>query len=187
VVFCEYAPMALSKEDIISQIRAAFLGVKRPSDEKLLHFPNTGGELWAESFLGNTSTDWIDISPQKIEYECSALTVFSPSAFVYYLPAYMTWVLNHYETSSSNTLDHTLYDLDLTNRDDTSRRIIEERFSALSQQQGQAVLTFLKFMREIPRVDSKAASSAIDSYWSRFDEPTPNSLLNPDAKKTGAG
>lgn len=179
--------MASSKEDIVNQIRAAFLGVKRPSDEKLLHFPNTGGELWVESLLGNTSTDWIDISPQKIEYECSVLTVFSPSAFVYYLPAYMTWVLNHYETSSSNTVDHTLYDLDLTNREDTSRRIMEERFSALSQQQGRAVLTFLKFMREIPGVDGEAASRAIDSYWSRFDELTPDSSLNPGAKKTDAG
>lgn len=179
--------MAIRKEDIVNQIRAAFLDVKRPSDEELLHFPDTGADLWIESFFGNTETDWIDISPQKIEYECSALTVFSPSAFVYYLPAYMTWVLNYYETSSSNTLDHTLYDLDLTNREDTSRRIMEERFPALSQQQGRAVLAFLKFMREIPRVDSKAANSAIDSYWSRFDEPTPNSSLNPDAKKTGAG
>lgn len=73
--------MALSKEDIVNQIRAAFLGVQRPPDEKLLHFPNTGDNLWVDSFLGNTETDWIDINPQKIEYECSALTAFSPSAF----------------------------------------------------------------------------------------------------------
>jgi len=97
----------------------------------------------------------------------------------------MTWILNQYERSSSNTVDHTLYDLDLTNREDTSRRIMEERFSALSQKQGQAVLAFLKYMSEIPRVDSKAASSAIDSYWAKFEQPIANSSLNPDAKKNG--
>jgi len=100
--------MALSKENIIKQIREAFSGVKRPPDEKLLHFPNTGGELWIESFLGDAETDWLDVSPDKIEKEYAALTVFSPSAFVYYLPAYMTWVLNNCTTSASNTVDHTL-------------------------------------------------------------------------------
>ena len=168
--------MVLSKEHVVNQIREAFLGVKRPPDEKVLHFPNTGDELWIESFLGNTETDWIDIGPEKIEYECSALTVFSPSAFVYYLPAYMTWVINNYTTSSSNTLDHTLYDLDLTGREDISRRIMGERFSALSREQGQAVLAFLKYMSGIKRIDSKAARSAIDSYWARFDEPTPKEI-----------
>jgi hypothetical protein len=159
----------LKREDIIRQIREAFLGIKRPPDEKLLHFPNTGGELWVDSFLGSTETDWVDISPEKIEHGCWVLTVVSPSAFVYYLPAYMTWVLNKYESCSSNTLDHTLYDLDLTDRDENSGKIMEERFSALSHEQGQAVLAFLKYMTGIKDIDSKAASGAISSYWKRFE------------------
>jgi hypothetical protein len=64
---------------------------------------------------------------------------------------------------------------------------MEERFSALSQEQGQAVLAFLEYMSEMPRVDRKAATNVIQSYWIRFDDPTPHSSLNPDAKKTGAG
>jgi uncharacterized protein DUF6714 len=162
--------MAVSKEDVINQIRKAFSGVKRSPDEELLHFPNTGGELWIESFLGDTETDWLDVSPAKIEKEYAALTVFSPYAFAYYLPAYMTWVLNNCTTSASNTVDHTLYDLDLTDREDDVRRIMEDRFSVLSVEQGKAVLAFLKYMSGISKVDSEAALRAIASYWNRFDE-----------------
>src|SRR6266545_636480 len=159
----------LTKEDLVTQIRHAFLQVKRPPDEKLLHFPDVGDELWVESFLGDTDTDWIAVSPDKIEKEYAALTAFSPSAFVYYLPAYMTWVLNNYTTSSSNTVDHTLYGLDLTDREEDVRRIMEDRFSVLSKEQGKAVLAFLKYMNRIREADSKAAHRAIASYWDRFD------------------
>jgi hypothetical protein len=165
--------VALSKEQLAEQIRAAFFCVKRPPDDKLLHFTNTGGELWVESFLGNTETDWMDVSPDKIEYESSALTVLSPSAFAYYLPAYMIWVLNNYATSSSNTVDYTLYALDLTGRTDDLRKVMEDRFSALSREQGQAVFEFLKYMSEVKEVESRAACDAIASYWHRFDEPKP--------------
>src|SRR5882724_12961251 len=153
--------MAISKGDIVKQIREAFLDVKRPPDEELLHFPGVGDELWVESFLGDTETDWMDASPDKIEHEYAALTVFSPSGFVYYLPAYMTWVLNNYTTSASNTVDHTLYDLDLTDREEDVRRIMEDRFSALSKEQGKAVLAFLKYMSGIRKADSEAALRAI--------------------------
>ncbi len=163
----------LTKEDLVTQIRHAFLQVKRPPDEKLLHFPDVGDELWVESFLGDTDTDWIAVSPDKIEKEYAALTAFSPSAFVYYLPAYMTWVLNNYTTSSSNTVDHTLYGLDLTDREEDVRRIMEDRFSVLSKEQGKAVLAFLKYMNRIREADSKAAHRAIASYWDRFDNAKP--------------
>jgi hypothetical protein len=128
--------------------------------------------MWIESFLDDTETDWSKISPEKIEMESSALTVFSPVAFRYYLPAYMTWVLRHYSLSHSNTVDHVLYDLDMTEKSKDSRRmqIWEERFATLSNAQRKAVLAFLEFMSTIPdnRVDSKAARRAIDSYWVRF-------------------
>lgn len=163
----------LTKEDLVTQIRHAFLQVKRPPDEKLLHFPDVGDELWVESFLGDTDTDWIAVSPDKIEKEYAALTAFSPSAFVYYLPAYMTWVLNNYTTSSSNTVDHTLYGLDLTDREEDVRRIMEDRFSVLSKEQGKAVLAFLKYMSGIRKADSEAALRAIASYWDRFDDAKP--------------
>ena len=158
-----------NREDIISQIRRAFLGVERPQDERLLQFPNTGGELWVDRFLGSTETDWIDISPEKIEHECWALSVLSPAAFAYYLPAYMTWVLKNYDACSSDTLDHTLYDLDLTDRDDSTRSTMEQRFAHFSKEQGQSVLAFLSFMAQVKEVDSKAAIGAIKSYWRRFD------------------
>ena len=161
--------MALSKDALVKQIRQAFLGVNRPPDEKLLHFPNMGDELWVESYLGNTETDWKNIKPDKIEHEYAALTAFSPAAFVYYLPAYMTWVLKNCATSSSNTVDHTLYALDLTDREEAVRGIMEDRFSALSQEQAHVVLEFLKYMSELREVDNKAAHRAIASFWNKFD------------------
>jgi len=161
--------MALLKEDVVKQIRDAFADVKRPPDDKILHFPGTGGELWIESFLGSTEKDWNDINPENIGYECSALAVVSPAAFFYYLPAYMTWELRN-PSSSSNTVDYTLYDLDLTDRDANTRKIMEDRFSALSETQGEAVLAFLKFMGGLYGVDNEAANSAIASYWKKFEK-----------------
>ena len=50
---------------------------------------------------------------------------------------------------------------------------MEDRFSALSETQGEAVLAFLKFMGGLYGVDNKAANSAIASYWEKFEKAKP--------------
>jgi len=157
-------------ETIIEAVCEAFRYVKRPSTSDLVHFPNTGDEIWIESFLGNEETSWCEVAADQIEKESSALTVFSPAAFQYYLPAYMTWVLRNYEISRSNTVNHVLYDLDVTDTSADSHQIWMQRFSRLSKAQGNAVLQFLTFMSQLPdeRVNTKAAKRAVDAYWSRY-------------------
>ena len=155
-------------EEIIVLIREAFSGVERPKKEDLLHCPVD--ELWVESFLDDIETDWVDIDPKKIEYECSALTAFSPAAWRYYLPAYMTWNLRNYATSDSNTVDHVIYGLELDD-DPKIRDSKKPRFEALSRKQAEAVLAFLDFMSQDGMnalVDAKVARRAIDSYWHKF-------------------
>jgi hypothetical protein len=46
-----------------------------------------------------------------------------------------------------------------------------ERFSALSREQGKAVLGFLKYMSGVSEgiVDSRVARQAIEAYWKRFE------------------
>ncbi len=164
--------VARKVEEIVALIREAFAGVERPKKKDLLHFPDVGDDLWIESFLDDTETDWADIDPKKIEYECNALTAFSPAAWRYYLPAYMTWDLrNYWTTSGSNTVDHVIYALELT-RDPRIRKVTMPCFEALSKEQSKAVLAFLEFMSEVPdnQVDSKVARRAIEDYWYKFKE-----------------
>jgi hypothetical protein len=158
--------VARKVEEVVAIIREAFSGVERPKKEDLLHFPDKSDDMWIESFLDDTETDWVDIDPKKIEYECEALTAFSPAAWRYYLPAYMTWHLRNYATSGSLTVDNVIYALDFVRHPNTIR------FVALSKEQGKAVLAFLEFMSEVSdeQVDSKVARHAIDAYWNKFEE-----------------
>jgi len=159
-------------EKVIDQITEAFNGVHFPGSQKLLHFPDTGDDLWVESFLGCKFNYWEEVPAELIEYECSALTVFSPEAFIFFIPAYMTWVLKNYEKSDSSTVDHTLYGLDLTTRDKNSKRIMLERFEPLSLMQKKSVFSFLDLLKDEKFdnfVDIEAAKKALDSYWGKFE------------------
>jgi hypothetical protein len=91
------------KDEVLERIRAAFFKVKRPRDDELQWHPDSSEELFIESFIGDTAWSWWEVSADKIAYECHALSAFSFNAYVYYLPAYMTWVLKNFETSDSNT------------------------------------------------------------------------------------
>lgn len=165
--------MGFEEERIIQVIYDAFRDVQRPPHSEILHFPNTGDEMWIESFLETTETHWWDIPAESMEQESSALTVFSPAAFRYYLPAYMTWELRHYTSSHSNTVDHIMYDLNLSHRSSDTYGFWKQRFRVLSREQGKAVLAFLEFMSQVPGdiVDSQAATRAIESYWGRYRDP----------------
>jgi hypothetical protein len=161
--------MARMKDEVLGRIHSAFCNVPRPKDDELQWHPDSMDEIWIDSFIGDSDMNWWQISGEKIDYECNALGAFSPRAYAYYLPAYMTWVLMHYETSDSNTVDHTLYDLDLLGASEER----DHRARSLTVEQSKAVLEFLKFMNEIGagRVDSAAAKRAIESYWGKFEEP----------------
>ena len=169
------------KDEILGRIQAAFYNVPRPNDNELQWYPDSSDELWIESFVGDSDSKWWEVSDEKIAYECSALTAFSPKAYVYYLPAYMSWVLTHYETSDSNTVDYTVYDLDLLGATEERTR----RARSLTVDQSKAVLEFLKFMAERPdRVDASAAKRAIDSYWGQFDDSANPRPLSPRVRKS---
>ena len=159
-------------EKVIDQITVAFNGVHFPGSQKLLHFPDTGNDLWIESFLDCKFSCWQEVPAELIEYECSALTAFSPKAFIFFIPAYMTWVLKNYEKSDSSTVDHTLYGLDLTSRDKNSKSIMLERFEPLSLMQKKSVFSFLNLLKDKKldnSVDIEAAKRALDSYWGKFE------------------
>lgn len=161
--------MRLMKDEILARIHSAFCDVARPKLDELQWHPNSIDEVFIESFVFDTATNWWEVSAKVIEYECDALTGFSFKAYAFYLPAYMTWVLKNYETSESNTVDYTLYNLNLHDCSEEWRR----RAQSLSVNQSKAVLDFLKFMSLRPNgvVDTDAAKRAIESYWGRFEDP----------------
>lgn len=53
---------------------------------------------------------WDRVPPQVIEAHYSALPLFSPSAFAYFLPAYLLYALDHF-TPDSGPSEFTIYSL----------------------------------------------------------------------------
>jgi len=81
---------------ISEQIRKAFQTVKHPGKDRLIR-EGSGGTTEAEDIVqafGDTS--WQQVSGETLRYENAAMSFFSEAAFVYYLPAYMLFKLEHF-------------------------------------------------------------------------------------------
>ena len=154
--------MKRSKSQIIGMIRDAFAGVPAPSDDELVHCEQC--RLWVERFLGRLPSDWRRIRAADIEYEYAALTAVKPAGWKFLLPAYLTWHLRNYETSGSNTVDHLIYQLTVTETKDAH---MLECLRSLSPDQRHAVAELLRFMAAQSHDEhlAKDALKALSSFW----------------------
>ncbi len=119
---------------------------------------------------------WQAIPGEVIEEFYSVLSFFDPPGLRFHMAAYMTWSMDHAETSRSCTPDFTLYALDLEGKSDDLREWALKRFAAFDADQSRAVALFLRYMgfHAGDIVDWQAARSALKNHWGRFeiDEPT---------------
>ncbi len=158
----------MTRDQLVIEIEKTFSGLSRPDDKYILL--HEGNDLWVESFLGGSEQSWTEISPDKIEYENSALTCMGPDSYAYYLAAYMVWCLKHYDVSDSSTIDHTIYNLNSCGYDSNSKLRLEESYRTLTLSQSASVLSYLRYMANlsVDVVDSGVAQEAIECYWHQF-------------------
>jgi hypothetical protein len=158
------ADRASEKKKAVELIRSAFAGVDREGGTSLhqaqvLDDYGSDEELRAAAAL-DADRRWEDVPSHDIESHTSALSFVDPIGFRYYIAAYMVWSLEHYESSDSFSVDHTIYSL-------SSSMSQEDRFDLLSREQVHAITGFLQYMAEHSAglADQVAASEALSGYW----------------------
>lgn len=159
---------------VIAMIARAFQQVQR-EDGVSLHEADVLDSYGTDSQRAaarrkDVDTSWCDVPAADIEHYHAVFSFLDPKGFRYYIPAYMTWSLRNYQSSRSMTVDSTIYALAL--HDQAELRDYQlERYSLLTNEEGGAVLAFLRYMAHETdgRVDDRAARDAIRKYWSKFE------------------
>src|SRR5687767_1098532 len=132
--------MELDKQSVIEEIERAFSGVRLGEGVSLREadvIDDYGSEADREKARAEDElVDWRKISEELISHYSSCLSFFDAEGMRFHLPAYMRFVLKHYETSDSNSIDATIYALGCGG----------ERFGLLNQEQREAVRKFLEFV-----------------------------------------
>lgn len=140
--------------EVLEEIAQAFKDAPRPGDEALLH-QDARDDNDIQALLG--VPHWRELPDDSIEYEYSALAFLSPAGFRHFLPAYLSWVLRHPD-SSATVVGSTIFTLTPAS-DDPMRAFMLSKFSLLGDAQRAAVVSFLRAM--VPFED---VTAALD-YW----------------------
>ncbi len=152
----------LTCDEIVGLVQGAFAEARAPSQGEIAHCEQC--ELFAGRFLAGLPSGWRRIADEDLAYESSALTAVTPSAWRFLLPAYIVWHLNNYDRSTSNTVDHLIYQL---TRSESTDRHIADGYQSLSQTQVRAVAAFLEFIagQQHDPILANDAQRALASYW----------------------
>ncbi|MCW3095898.1 MAG: hypothetical protein JWL77_1516 [Chthonomonadaceae bacterium] len=156
---------------LIAQIRMAFAGVTRMGGVSLHEADviDGYGSPQQRNAARKLDTDrvWWEVPDADIERYHWILSFLDATGFRYYIPAYMTWTLAHYEHSESDSGDKTIYALDCGERRNDHKL---QYFKLFSREQSEAVCAFLRFMEDDPTgmADSGAALGALKRYWGQF-------------------
>ena len=162
-----------SQDEVLAQIRAAFGGVARYPDADL--FAPREDYLWSESLHGGTGP-WWDVPAEAIAREPHALDQLTISGFQFFLPAYLSWVVQNSD-SDSGSIDTTISALDTSKCSEAVLNDRIKRFRSLSAAQHTVVMSFLAWAARDEELDAKAAASqALSAYW-RGPKVTPNTSL----------
>ncbi|MBE7386126.1 MAG: hypothetical protein F6J95_032650 [Leptolyngbya sp. SIO1E4] len=156
---------------LIQRITDAFADVLR-EDGVSLHQARViddygSAEEEAQARLLDTDTHWWEVPDEWIAEFYEILSFVDPKGFRYYIPAYMIWMLKHYDDTYSNTAGSTVYSfLSYPGLEDWQ----QQRFGLLNEAQAQAVCHFLKHMVWLgdDAVDAVAAQEALQQYWGQF-------------------
>ena len=161
------------REAVIRDITAAFCDVRLGDGITLDEAALIEGGTDIEDILRNPRNGdlhgWQDVPEIDIEKHYDLLSCLDAAGYRFYLPAYMIWVLQHFDTSESQTIDWTVYSLTLHEKHDL-RAWQMRRFEQFTLAQAQAIHRFLSYMakQDDNHIDARAASEAIATYWGRY-------------------
>jgi hypothetical protein len=154
-----------TRDDLIRRIEVAFAEASPPGDDKLLH-PQCMDAEDIKDFYGTAS--WRGIPDEIVARNNASLCFFSSEAYRFYLPAYLTWVLRHFNTSPSFAVDSTIYSL--SPGEGSLREFAVSKYALLDSAQRRVVLDFLAYLDEYGsgEMDAVAVRKAIE-YWSALE------------------
>ena len=164
----------LSRDEIISEITAAFDGV--PRGKITLHEARVIDSCGSEkeqraAHKQDTEHRWQDVPDSDIESHPSTLGYVCPTSFRYYLAAYMAWSLRHYDTTASSSLGFTIGAL-CPNTNKLQKDEGTALLARFTPSQTAAIRRFLAFMaREGDPSDRFQAQLALDVYWEPVGRP----------------
>jgi hypothetical protein len=155
-----------SSAALLAEIRSAFAQVTRGAGTSLHEAEGIDngltGEPLAKERERDTDTHWTQVPPEHIEAFFSVLGFMDAEGFRYYIPAYMTWTLQHYRSSNSLSSDNTIYAL----WPNTQRA--DQRYALFSDAQKTCIARFLWYMATVAEdgfVDAYAATRALEDHW----------------------
>ncbi len=128
-----------------------------------------GGVYISQDLVKNLSVEellpnnWQDTNDKLIENLSDVLSFFDEKGYRFYLPAYILWTINNYETSNSTSIDSTMFSL-IPSTFNLSRR------EFFTRKQSEAICKFLRFMSID---DNYGVYNTFESleYWGQFCQP----------------
>jgi hypothetical protein len=151
-------------QSVIAEIKAAFSGLSPPDDARLLH-PQCKDDGDIMDFYG--ALDRWQLTDDTIISNYAAPSFFSKEAFQYFMPAFMIWSLNHYDTDEYAP-ESTIRAFDPTNGGPGLFEFQISKFALFTEQQRAAVVQFLHAFSADPDL-GPIAGDALNNYWLRQD------------------
>lgn len=141
--------MAVSKhylETLKQKIFASFENVPYPKGRIAPHECDECNDV-CKTFKNK---DWKTISPEILEENYGIIPLFSPEAFQYFLPAYLSYSLESFYEESDTVCEFTIYAIAPTNNDVKERmEYWRDKFANFTSEQMNCIYDFL----DIARID----------------------------------
>lgn len=114
----------MNSKEIQNEIAGCFEGTTRPQEDQLIH-PDVKGIYEAEEMKkAFSSITWKELNPDLMLKHKTALNYFADNAFIYYLPAYLQFILSDFQRSDV-LVDILLEKLTLPSRDDILKSFLD--------------------------------------------------------------
>ncbi|MCY1044053.1 hypothetical protein OV208_22240 [Corallococcus sp. bb12-1] len=156
--------MSEQETPLRQQIENAFSSVPRPDDNHIAY----ASDAWetTELIRDFRGLHWKDVPVEQIRQHAAHLSLFSPEALPYYLPAYLLAALTDLDVR-----DFLLSQLSIPAESHLDLRThFQNRFGTLSPEQRNAVQTFLRRMRDEASgpIEQRHWAQALANYWDIF-------------------
>jgi hypothetical protein len=164
----------MTESDVDQSLAEAFRNAPHPTQDEIVSHACDECFRVRDDFAPHSS---LTVPGEVLEYHYDSLPLFTPKAFRYFLPGYISHVLNNPESPMAAWVIERLQDLA------TQDSFWSTRTALLSEGEREAIRGFLRFIYEVPSFAPHIAD-IYDALVLWGDHP--NLPLNPDAPKSGA-
>lgn len=170
-----------SKDTLLAKIKSSFADVPRPERDNIVMFASDDSKR-AETGDNYARYEWAEVPQNLLREKPDALHFFTPEAFRYYLPAFLTSMVEDYRAGENmnNTL---VWILTYHPENPEIQNMQYQRFGVLSDEQNETIYQVLAWLQAEhgdefinPSDNSSDLQRAINSRWLSY-EPWYNTLF----------